>query len=78
MIQNSVSSIMNVEKDEKGEVTDVKTCNSKLISHMKDCTTLGRTKLVVTMTIKNVADADLGANEMPEFSIDNIVQEDLA
>ena len=77
-IQNSVSSIMNVEKDEKGEVTDVKTYNSKLISHMKDCTILGRTKLVVTMTVTNASDAELGAGQMPEFSIDNIVQEDMA
>ena len=27
------------------------------------------------MTVKNVADADLGADEMPEFSIDDIQQE---
>ncbi|MBR2838845.1 MAG: hypothetical protein IKE55_08685 [Kiritimatiellae bacterium] len=38
---------------------------------------LGTTKVVVTMTVKNVADADLGPNEMPEFTIDDIQQEEL-
>ena len=38
---------------------------------------LGTTKVVVTMTVKNVADADLGPDEMPEFTIDDIQQEEL-
>ena len=47
----------------------------KLISGPNATAILGSTKVVVTMTIKNVADADLGADEMPEFSIDDIHQE---
>jgi len=36
---------------------------------------VGTTKVVVAMTVKNVADADLAADEMPEFAIDDIRQE---
>ena len=49
--------------------------NSKLVSSPNACTILSNTKFVVTMTIKNVADADLGPNDMPEFTIDDIKQE---
>jgi len=46
-----------------------------LITDANATTEIGTTKVVVTMTIKNVADANLGADEMPEFSIDDIQQE---
>ena len=49
--------------------------NSKLVSSPNACTILSNTKFVVTMTIKNVDDADLGPNDMPEFTIDDIKQE---
>ena len=37
---------------------------------------LGETKMTVTMTIKNASDAELG-DKMPEFTIDDIRQEDI-
>ena len=51
--------------------------NSKLVSSPNACTILSNPKFVVTMTVKNVADADLGPNDMPEFTIDDIRQEEI-
>ena len=51
------------------------TLEERKIAIPNACTILSNTKFVVTMTIKNVADADLGPNDMPEFAIDDIKQE---
>ena len=37
---------------------------------------IGVVKITATMTIKNASDAELG-NRMPEFTIDDIRQEDV-
>ena len=69
LVKNHVSYFINVN--------DGTMYNSKLVSTPNACTILSNTKFVVTMTIKNVADADLGPNDMPEFAIDDIKQEQL-
>lgn len=67
-IQNKVNVFMDLENGGA--------YSPRLISPSPETVVIGATKITATMTIKNATDAELG-NRMPEFTIDDVRQEEI-
>jgi hypothetical protein len=67
-IQNKVNVFMDLENGGA--------YSPRLISPSPETVVIGATKITATMTIKNATDEELG-NRMPEFTIDDVRQEEV-